>query len=180
MLARYYSWRHRLPRVGFYIERRIYTWCSMLLVDNNVSGRLRARLLRFFGAGIGKHVVIRGGLLVLERFDFTIGNDAYIGDGCTFDCSAPLRLGDKIFMAYGVTLVTGTHAIGPRGCRAGAFELHGVTVGDGCWIGAHAIILPGVHIGDGVVVGAGSVVTRDVAPNTVVAGNPARLVRSLL
>ncbi|MGH2344898.1 MAG: acyltransferase [Chloroflexota bacterium] len=148
-------------------------------MDNTISGHLHARLLGVFGARVGKHVYIRGGLRVLERFDFTLGDGEFVGDGCTFDCSAPIRVGSRVFIAYGVTIVTGTHAIGPRECRADAFTPRGVTIGDGCWIGARAIILPGVHIGDGVVVGAGSVVTRDVAPDTVVAGNPARLVRSL-
>jgi len=54
-----------------------------------------------------------------------------------------------------------------------------VTIGDHVWIGTRALILPGVTIGDGAVVGAGSVVTKDVLPNGVVAGNPARLLRIL-
>jgi acetyltransferase-like isoleucine patch superfamily enzyme len=51
-------------------------------------------------------------------------------------------------------------------------------IGARCFIGAHSIILPGVTIGDGVIVGAGSVVTKDVPPNVVVAGNPARVLRT--
>jgi acetyltransferase-like isoleucine patch superfamily enzyme len=179
MLANAYVWPGRLQRFRFYLERRLFTCCSILLVDNAFSMRLRARLLGFLGARIGQRVIIRSGLLVLERFDFTLGSGVFVGDQCTFDCSAPIRVGDNVFIAYGVTIVTGTHAIGPRECRAGDFEPRGVTIDDGCWIGARAVILPGVHIGSGVVVGAGSIVTRDVDPDTVVAGNPARPVRSL-
>jgi acetyltransferase-like isoleucine patch superfamily enzyme len=54
-----------------------------------------------------------------------------------------------------------------------------ITVGSDTWVGGGAIILPGVSIGNNCVVGAGSVVTKDVAPYTVVAGNPARVVRRL-
>jgi maltose O-acetyltransferase len=179
MLTYSNAWQSRMRRLGFNLERRLFSWWSMLLVDNTVCGHLRARLLRVFGAHVGTQVHIRGGLRILEHFDLTFGDGGYVGDGCTFDCSAPIRVGNQVFIAYGVTIVTGTHAIGPRECRAGAFEPRGVTIGDGCWIGAHAIILPGVHIGDGVVVGAGSVVTRNVASNSVIAGNPARVVRSL-
>lgn len=49
----------------------------------------------------------------------------------------------------------------------------------GCWIGANVTILPGVTIGENAVVGAGSIVTRDVPPRTVVAGNPARVIREI-
>ncbi|WP_249354641.1 DapH/DapD/GlmU-related protein [Rhodococcus sp. USK13] len=52
-------------------------------------------------------------------------------------------------------------------------------VGDGCWIGAGAIILPGVTVGEGCVVGAGAVVTRDCSPNGLYVGSPARRVRDL-
>ena len=54
-----------------------------------------------------------------------------------------------------------------------------ITIGDGCWIGARAIILPGVTLGRRVLVAAGAVVTRDVPDDSLVAGNPARVVRSL-
>lgn len=172
-------WRGRLRRLSFYLERRLYTCCSLLVVDNMASMRLRARLLRLLGARVGTGVIVRSGLLVLEGFDFTLGDGVFIGNQCMFDCSAPIHVGKNVFMASGISLVTGTHAIGEHDLRAGAFTPRGITIGDGCWIGTRAIILPGVCIGDGAVVGAGSVVTRDVAPDTVVAGNPARLLRRL-
>lgn len=54
-----------------------------------------------------------------------------------------------------------------------------ITVGDGCWIGARAVILPGVTIGDGCVIAAGAVVSKDCAPNGMYAGVPARRIREL-
>jgi acetyltransferase-like isoleucine patch superfamily enzyme len=54
-----------------------------------------------------------------------------------------------------------------------------VTIGDGCWIGARAVILPGVTVGAGAIVAAGSIVTRSVAPNHLVGGVPARPIRVL-
>lgn len=179
VLDRLVRWRCKFRRLGFFLARRLYTCCSLLLVDNSASMRLRARLLRLLGARVGPRVMVRGGLLVLERFDFTLGDASFVGDHCTFDCSAPVCIGKNVFMASGVILVTGTHAIGPHNLRAGDFTPRDITIGDGCWIGTRVIVLPGVSIGAGAVVGAGSVVTRDVAPDTVVAGNPARLLRRL-
>ena len=54
-----------------------------------------------------------------------------------------------------------------------------MTIGDGCWLGARAVVLPGVRIGAGSIVAAGALVTRDVPPNSLVAGVPAKLVRDL-
>lgn len=54
-----------------------------------------------------------------------------------------------------------------------------ITIGDDCWLGGSVIVLPGVTIGDNVIVGAGSIVTKDLPSNTVVAGNPARVIRKL-
>jgi acetyltransferase-like isoleucine patch superfamily enzyme len=64
--------------------------------------------------------------------------------------------------------------IAPNACILG-----GVSIGPQCYIGANSTILPGVTIGDGSIVGAAAVVTRDVPPMTVVAGNPARNLRSV-
>jgi acetyltransferase-like isoleucine patch superfamily enzyme len=108
-----------------------------------------------------------------------------------------LIIGDRAFINYGVDIAaTGLVSIGAD-CLIGTHvsiidnDFHGlaerlqmpspkpVIIGDNVWIGNRAIILPGVTIGDGAVVGAGSVVTRDVPPRTVVAGNPARVLREL-
>ncbi len=108
-----------------------------------------------------------------------------------------LVIGDRAFVNYGVDIAaTGLVAIGAD-CLIGTHvsiidnAFHDVVarqqvpaprpviIGDNVWIGNRAIILPGVTIGEGAVVGAGSVVTRDVPARTVVAGNPARVVREL-
>jgi maltose O-acetyltransferase len=73
-------------------------------------------------------------------------------------------------------ILTTSHKLGPSAHRAGKHDLLPVEIGDGAWIGARATILPGVTIGRGAVVSAGSVVNKNVPPNSIVAGTPARVV----
>jgi acetyltransferase-like isoleucine patch superfamily enzyme len=88
-----------------------------------------------------------------------------------FDRTHPrgVHVGRDSYVAFGATVLT--HDM-TRGIYADT------RIGERCFIGAHSLILPGVTIGDGSVVGAGSVVTRDVPPATIVAGNPARVIRA--
>jgi acetyltransferase-like isoleucine patch superfamily enzyme len=87
------------------------------------------------------------------------------------DYSGNLRLLDGALVSEGAVVMTHSHGHDPHSPPR-ALEL---TIGRNAWIGAYAIILPGVHaIGDGAVVGAGAIVRNDVAPNQIVAGNPAR------
>lgn len=158
----------------------MFAVCSFLLLDNAASGRLRVKLLCALGAKAGRNVNVRGGLTVFEWFNFTFGDSTYVGNQCTFDGAERITIGERVNLAYGVTIITGTHHIGPARCRAGSMAPRPVTIGDGCWIGARVTILPGVTIGNGAVVGAASVVTKDVPADTVVVGNPARIVRMLV
>jgi len=78
-----------------------------------------------------------------------------------------------------VRLLTDNHSIENVRARVGPVRYDPIVVEDGAWIGAGATVLPGRRIGKGAIVGAGSVVARDVPPNTVWAGNPARMLRQL-
>jgi maltose O-acetyltransferase len=71
------------------------------------------------------------------------------------------------------------HEMGPSASRCGRLVAAPIEVGDGVWLASRVTILPGVAVGKGAVVAAGAVVTHDVAPDTLVAGVPARFVRDL-
>jgi maltose O-acetyltransferase len=82
-------------------------------------------------------------------------------------------------MGPNVQLLTALHPVEP-GPRRDKWEAASpITVGDNVWLGGGAIVLPGVTIGDNAVVGAGAVVTRDLPPNVVAVGNPARVIRTI-
>ena len=137
-----------------------------------------------------------GPALVLSPFNIQYGRHVKIGAwtfvnfGATFLDANMITLGDFVAVGPNVQFITDTHPTRPEErylppeagdalpFRAVNFALP-ITVGNYAWIGAGAIILPGVTIGEGAVVAAGSVVTKDVAPRMIVAGNPARELRSV-
>jgi maltose O-acetyltransferase len=146
---------------------------------------LRALGLRLAGATIGPHAVVmnlrlfnldRGGLRGLR-----VGRDCFIGDECLFDMAAAITLGDHVTLAERVIVLTHTNVGYPDHPLQAEFppSIAPVTILDGCYIGAGAIILPGVTIGPGTAIGAGAVVTRDIEGGVVAAGAPARVTRAL-
>ena len=108
-----------------------------------------------------------------------IGNDVHIGPGANFDAAGGITVGNGAIFAPDVTIYTRTHNF-RHSLKAIPFDdimwTAPVTIGRYSWIGAKVIILPGVTVGEGAVIGAGSVVTREVPPCTIYAGNPAKQV----
>ncbi len=107
-----------------------------------------------------------------------IGNFFYAGQFNYF-AGGPIKIGDNVSLANYVIIETTGHYIDDLDKpihKQGVYRLP-VVIGDNVWIGNRATILGGVTIGEGAVIGAGSVVTKDVPPNAVVAGNPARVIR---
>ena len=108
-----------------------------------------------------------------------IGLRSFVNYGCFFDTTAPVELGADCYVGMQATFCTSSHELAGPTRRAGALSGRPIRIGDGCWIGARALILPGVQVGPGCVVAAGAVVTGDCAPHGLYAGNPARRVRDL-
>lgn len=109
--------------------------------------------------------------------NITIGKNVFINSGCTFQDQGGISLGDGALIGHQVSIATINHDMDPD--RRGSMTFRPVTIGRNVWIGDHATILPGVTIGDGAVVAAGAVVTKDVPPRTVVAGVPAKIIRTI-
>ncbi len=166
-------------RQVMFVRLRLFTLLSNLLLDNQTCGRWRAILLRLNGARVGRNCFIRGNFQLPEGFNLTIGDDVFINSGCCFDTAAAIQIGHRVQFGYQVTLITGDHDIGPHECRTGSPSGGPIVIEDGAWIGARATILPNVRIGAGAVVSVGALVAKDVAPDTLVAGVPARQLRQL-
>ena len=106
-----------------------------------------------------------------------IGKDVFVNSGCCFQDQGGVTLGDGCLVGHNVVFATLDHDKRPG--RRGDMTAAPIVVGKNVWIGAHATILKGVTIGDGAIVAAGAVVTRDVPPNTIAAGVPARVVKTI-
>jgi acetyltransferase-like isoleucine patch superfamily enzyme len=107
----------------------------------------------------------------VRRSGASIGRNTRISHGCTIDLRSGLEIGNNVSVSPEAMILAGTHDVNaPRfNDIAGA-----VTIEDYVWVGARAIVLPGVTLGRGAVVAAGSVVTKSVAPMTIVGGVPAK------
>lgn len=167
-----------------------------------VLGRIRACLLGMRGARIGTktgvgprcivdrpwcvelgdRVLVEADVylkVVADAASLKLGNHVFVGRGVEFDVMSSVSVGSHSLIAPRCFITDHVHGIRPdlridqQPCEAKM-----VVIGADVWLGTGTVVLPGVTIGDGAVVGANSVVTADVAPYTVVAGAPARFIRS--
>ncbi|WP_063550571.1 sugar O-acetyltransferase [Burkholderia territorii] len=135
-----------------------------------------------FGELIGK--TMDDGFLLIPPFyatggaDMRIGRNVFVNQNCTFYDLGGLDIGDDVMIGPNVSLITSGHPLEPSRRRDGVVA-RPIVIGRNVWIGAGATIIGGVTVGENSVVGAGSVVTRDVPANTLVGGNPARIIRSI-
>ena len=141
------------------------------------AGRDEALLRELFGA-LGDGAWVEPPFFCDYGSNTFVGRDFYANTGCVFLDCARIEIGDRVLLGPRVQLLAATHPIEAR-LRAQGYEYaEPIAIGDDAWLGGGVIVLPGVTIGARAVVGAGSVVTRDVPADTVVAGNPARMLRS--
>lgn len=109
--------------------------------------------------------------------NITVGRNVFINTGCRFQDQGGIVLGDGALIGHNVVLATLNHDEDPA--RRHILHPAPIVLGKNVWIGANATVVPGVTIGDGAVVAAGAVVTRDVPPNVVVGGVPARILKQI-
>jgi maltose O-acetyltransferase len=168
--ARHHS---RTRQLWFDIVVNGFLATSLPLLTQERRGRMLARAgVSAAGARVMPHVRFGSNLVTLEP-------TAFVNEGVVFDGNDEIHVGRGVALAPYVHLLTSDHEIGAPEARVGPLKTGPIVVGDGAWVGARSVILPGVTIGAGAIVAAGAVVTKDVAPNVLVAGVPARFVRDL-
>ena len=107
-----------------------------------------------------------------------LGRHVFINQHCTIYDLAPVTIGDGVLIGPNVSLITTSHPVAPSR-RLAELVAEPIDIGANVWIATGATVIGGVAIGEHSVVAAGSVVTRDVPANTLVGGNPARVIRSI-
>jgi maltose O-acetyltransferase len=169
--------------VELLLPRKVIAEAAARVLPHQTFNRTRTALLRAAGVTIGEHSLLLGPIRITGDADpcrlVTIGSNTIITGPVQMDVGAEIRIGDWVRLGHDVTLLTINHAIGTNWLRSGTTECRPVVIGSHSWIASRVTVLPGVTIGESSVVAAGAVVTKDVPPNTMVAGVPARVVREL-
>jgi len=160
------KWRRA---VGEFIDC-IPVYLANQVVSHLPSYTLRHAYYRWCGMKIGRSTYIQMGLSIMAPEKIEIGEHCIINQNCLLDGRGGLTIGNNVNISYAVYIFTADHDVHSpdfAGCLAP------VVVQDYAWLSSRATLLPGVTIGQGAVVAAGAVVTKDVAPYTIVGGVPA-------
>lgn len=148
---------------------------------SSVSIRNQKRVHEHMGEILGKKLPESTTVLPPLYIDYgkpvSIGERCFIQQCCTFFGRGGIEIGNDVFIGPKVNLITINHDVNPDN-RSATYGRH-IIIEDKVWIGINSTILPGVRIGYGAIVGAGSVVTKNVEPMTIVAGNPARVIKKI-
>ena len=151
------------------------------MFDRNSTYRDEAEIRQLFSALTGVEVdetfILRPPFYADFGRNIRVGRNVFINHGCTFMDRGGITLEDDVLIAPKVNLITLNHLMNPAERRSTVCAP--ITVKRNAWLGLGATVMPGVTIGENAVVAAAALVTRDVPPNTVVAGIPAKGVRQI-
>ena len=186
---RYRIARKRIRYIWGVVRTRLWWgWRLHALGERSVL-RSAQHVKRAKSVSIGSRVLVEDQFIFADLCpEFGDQPKIVIGDDCTlmyrFQVNAAQRvvIGSHVLVASNVLITDVDHVLEPGGTpitRSQKFVAAPVAIGDNCWLGQNVVVLKGVTIGHDSIVGANSVVTRDVAPCSVVAGNPARVIKTL-
>lgn len=112
-------------------------------------------------------------------YNIELGKNFYMNVNCVILDEAKVTFGDNVFIAPGCGFYTAGHPFDVAQRNSGLEYARPITIGNNVWIGGNVVVVPGVTIGDNCVIGAGSVVVKDIPANSLAAGNPCKVIRSI-
>ncbi|ESQ82036.1 hypothetical protein AEAC466_19145 [Asticcacaulis sp. AC466] len=140
--------------------------------------QVRALFGELIGTELDKTVTLVPPLYATGGGNTRIGRNVFINQNCTMYDLGGIEIADDVMIGPNVSLITSGHPVAPSQRRAGV-TASPIVIQRNVWIAANVTIIGGVTIGENAMVAAGSVVTKDVAPDTLVGGNPAQRIRSI-
>lgn len=157
-----------------YLEA-LWTLVEFFLVFNplQLSSRVRATVLRIFGARIGENVILRPRLRVKFPWNLEVGDNCWIGEGVWIHNQGCVTIEENAVVSQEAFITTGSHDI----YKSMDLVIKPVFIRRGAWITTRCLVLHGVEVGQNAIVTPGSVVNRSLPPGGIYGGNPAQFIR---
>ena len=155
--------------------KKVYEYNQLNPLDREA----RQAAIRDILGKTGENCIVEQPLFCTYGYNTTVGENFFMNVNGKLMDSGKITIGNNVFIAPNVSLVTEEHAMDVEQRIAGLEYTHPIHIGDNVWICTGAIVLPGVTIGANSVIGAGSVVTKDIPPNSLAVGNPCKVIREL-
>lgn len=161
---------------GSSLKRVLWYFANILFLMNplNPISSVKVRLLRCFGAKIGKGVVIKPSVNIKYPWNLSIGDYTWIGENVWIDNLVQVTIGSNVCVSQGAMLLCGNHNY-----KKSTFDLMvgKIVLEDGCWVGAQSVVCPGITLHSHAVLGVASVANKNLDAYTIYQGNPAHMVR---
>ncbi|HBK5435322.1 TPA: chorismate mutase [Enterococcus faecium] len=161
------------------VADRMFARSQSQIINQAESAELRSQLLKETFGRTGKKIYMEPVINFDYGYNIFVGENFYANFNCTFLDVSTIEIGDNCMFAPNVQLYTAKHPLHPVKRNSGLEYAKPIKIGNNVWLGGGVIVTPGVTLGDNVVVGAGSVVTKSFPDNVVIAGNPARIIKTV-
>ncbi|HAZ0648805.1 chorismate mutase [Enterococcus faecium] len=161
------------------VADRMFARSQSQIINQAESAELRSQLLKETFGRTGKKIYMEPVINFDYGYNIFVGENFYANFNCTFLDVSTIEIGDNCMFAPNVQLYTATHPLHPVKRNSGLEYAKPIKIGNNVWLGGGVIVTPGATLGDNVVVGAGSVVTKSFPDNVVIAGNPARIIKTV-
>ncbi|AOF49661.1 maltose acetyltransferase domain-containing protein [Tetragenococcus halophilus] len=152
---------------------------KQILINHEDDTKRRNQLVKETFGSVGDHIHVEQTIRFDYGYNISVGENFYANYDCVLLDICPITIGDNCMLAPNVKLYTASHPLHPIKRKSGLEDGKPITIGNDVWIGGGSVIIPGVTLGDNVVVGAGSVVTKSYSDNVVIAGNPAKVIKTI-
>jgi acetyltransferase-like isoleucine patch superfamily enzyme len=160
------------------VKRAVAITATLNRLTFNDTEEIRALFSELIGKKVDESFLLIPPFYTVGGDEIRVGHNVFVNQNCTFYDLGGIDIADDVMIGPNVSILTAGHPLEPSQRRAATIGKP-IVIERNVWIAAGATIIGGVTVGQNSVVAAGSVVTKDVPRNTMVGGNPARVIRSI-